>query len=85
MPNYGQPLQDYGPWDGEPVSGWFDIAIWPAGLGENRMPLYVGYIKAATAFQAIEDAMRNYGLCRMPMRVRVLWIGRSAIERFACA
>ncbi|GCE06351.1 hypothetical protein [Dictyobacter aurantiacus] len=65
MPNYGQPLQDYGPWEGETVPGWFDVAIWPAGLGENRMPLYAGYIKAATAFQAIEDAMRNYGLCRI--------------------
>src|SRR5437899_125514 len=65
MPNYGQPLQECRPAEDETVSGWFDVALWPSGLGENRLPLYVGYIKASTAFQAIEDVMRNYGVPRV--------------------
>lgn len=65
MPNYGQSLQECRPSEEETISGWFDVAIWPAGLGENRLPQYVGYINAATAFQAIEDVMRNYGLSRI--------------------
>ncbi|GCE20368.1 hypothetical protein [Dictyobacter kobayashii] len=65
MPNYGQPLRDCGPEDGESMAGWFDVALWSYGLAENRFPLHMGYMQALTAYQAIEDAMRYYGLPRV--------------------
>ena len=41
---------------------WYDVAIWIEQ--PPSFPKYVGYIQAASAFQAVENTMRFYGVSK---------------------
>jgi hypothetical protein len=60
-----------------PLHGWFDVALWLRWPGA-LFPVYVGEVKASSAYEAIEQLMAAYRLRSVAYAVAIAEDGSLA-------